>query len=113
MRSTIFVLLNIGYNPQVKAAMVPPMIRYPGGTLSKVHKWENGTQLLFSNVKVMGELNTRGYCLANGTNATQQVDVGTREFLKPCELLGSEPLLQVSILTSTATSNVGWSIPQM
>jgi alpha-N-arabinofuranosidase len=36
---------TINYNPWVKTAITQlkvPIIRYPGGTLSEVYKWENG-----------------------------------------------------------------------
>jgi alpha-L-arabinofuranosidase len=56
----------------------------------------------------MGPLNTRGYCINDNVNNTERVAVGTREFLELCELLESTPLIQINVITSTASSNAAW-----
>ena len=56
----------------------------------------------------MGPLDTRGSCIVDGQNNTQQVAVGTLEFLELCETLNSEPLVTANIITESPEKTAAW-----
>jgi len=75
------------------------VLRYPGGTLSDAYHWKDG----------VGALSSRGYEVdAYSPGTTQQVLMGTQEFLELCEAVGAQPLITVNVMSGTASEAAAW-----
>jgi alpha-N-arabinofuranosidase len=75
------------------------VLRYPGGTLSDAYHWKDG----------VGPLSSRGYeAVAYSPGTSQQVLMGTQEFLELCEAMGAQPLITVNVMSGTASEAAAW-----
>ncbi|MFD1872893.1 alpha-L-arabinofuranosidase C-terminal domain-containing protein [Hymenobacter bucti] len=74
----------------------PPLLRYPGGTVTKIYHWKDGVG---QNRPVRKNLIWGGY----DTN-----QVGTDEFVQYARLLGAAPFLTVNMSTGTAEEAADW-----
>jgi alpha-N-arabinofuranosidase len=75
------------------------VLRYPGGTLSDIYHWRDG----------IGALSSRGYEVnVYAPGSSQQVLMGTQEFLELCEALGAQPLITVNVMSGTASEAAAW-----
>jgi hypothetical protein len=103
------ITLNVPIYASV-ASLRPSVMRYPGGSFSDYYFWEEGNAVncFSNNFSGMGPLNTRGYCVVDGQNNTQQIAVGTQEFLELCEMMNSEPLITTNIVTESAQKTAQW-----
>lgn len=89
----------------LKAAqrLSPPILRYPGGTLSDVYRWRSG----LGSRGNRGTSPTLGPVTSDGPT-TQTVLMGTAEFLELCTQLGARPLITVNVITGTAQEAAEW-----
>jgi len=74
----------------------PPLLRYPGGTVTKIYHWKDGVG---ANRPVRKNLVWGG----NDNN-----HVGTDEFMRYAELVGAAPFLTVNMSTGTAEEAADW-----
>jgi len=74
----------------------PPLLRYPGGTVTKIYHWKDGVG---PNRPVRKNLIWGG----NDNN-----HVGTDEFMRYAELVGAAPFLTVNMSTGTAEEAADW-----
>jgi alpha-N-arabinofuranosidase len=74
----------------------PPLLRYPGGTVTKIYHWKDGVG---QNRPVRKNLIWGGL----DTN-----HVGTDEFMHYAELVGAAPFLTVNMSTGTAEEAADW-----
>ncbi|RZL12999.1 MAG: hypothetical protein EOO62_09485 [Hymenobacter sp.] len=74
----------------------PPLLRYPGGTVTKIYHWKDGVG---ANRPVRKNLIWGG----NDNN-----HVGTDEFMRYAELVGAAPFLTVNMSTGTAEEAADW-----
>ena len=74
----------------------PPLLRYPGGTVTKIYHWKDGVG---PNRPVRKNLIWGG--LDNN-------HVGTDEFMQYAELVGAAPFLTVNMSTGTAEEAADW-----
>jgi alpha-N-arabinofuranosidase len=74
----------------------PPLLRYPGGTVTKIYHWKDGVG---PNRPVRKNLIWGG----NDNN-----HVGTDEFMHYAELVGAAPFLTVNMSTGTAEEAADW-----
>jgi alpha-N-arabinofuranosidase len=74
----------------------PPLLRYPGGTVTKIYHWKDGVG---ANRPVRKNLIWGG--LDNN-------HVGTDEFMRYAELVGAAPFLTVNMSTGTAEEAADW-----
>lgn len=79
-------------------ALSPPILRYPGGSLSDLYHWKDG----------IGELAARGENEHFFSHAKQRIMMGTQEFLELCEAVGAEPMITVNVLSGSAEEAAGW-----
>jgi len=75
-----------------------PLMRYPGGTVTKIYHWEDGVgpkelRPVWRNLIWGGEDNNH---------------VGTDEFMTYCDLIGADPFLTVNMSTGTAEEASRW-----
>jgi len=87
------------FRPDVLAkvqALRPTLLRYPGGTVTKIYHWKDGVG---ANRPVRKNLIWGG----NDNN-----HVGTDEFMRYAELAGAAPFLTVNMSTGTAEEAADW-----
>jgi len=74
----------------------PPLLRYPGGTVTKIYHWKDGvgpSRPVRKNL-IWGGLDTN--------------HVGTDEFMQYAKLVGAAPFLTVNMSTGTAEEAADW-----
>lgn len=74
----------------------PPLLRYPGGTVTKIYHWKDGVG---PNRPVRKNLIWGGY---------DNNHVGTDEFMQYAQLLGAAPFLTVNMASGTAEEAADW-----
>jgi alpha-N-arabinofuranosidase len=74
----------------------PPLLRYPGGTVTKIYHWKDG---------VGPNRPVRKNLIWGGTDNNH---VGTDEFMRYAELVGAAPFLTVNMSTGTAEEAADW-----
>lgn len=87
------------FRPDVLAkvqGLRPTLLRYPGGTVTKIYHWKDGVG---PNRPVRKNLIWGG----NDSN-----HVGTDEFMRYAELVGAAPFLTVNMSTGTAEEAADW-----
>ena len=73
-----------------------PLMRYPGGTVTKIYHWKDG---IGANRPVRKNL------IWGGNDSNQ---VGTDEFMAFSQLIGADPFLTVNMSTGTAEEAADW-----
>jgi len=74
----------------------PPLLRYPGGTVTKIYHWKEG---------VGPDRPVRKNLIWGGNDNNH---VGTDEFMRYAELVGAAPFLTVNMSTGTAEEAADW-----
>lgn len=76
----------------------PPLLRWPGGTFTKIYHWEDG-------IGPRAERRVRPNLIWGG-----EVDnrFGTDEFIRYCRAIGAEPYLSVNMGTGSAEEAANW-----
>ncbi|UOR03632.1 hypothetical protein MUN82_11800 [Hymenobacter aerilatus] len=74
----------------------PPLLRYPGGTVTKIYHWKDG---------VGKHRPVRKNLIWGGLDNNH---VGTDEFMQYCQKLGAAPFLTVNMSTGTAEEAAEW-----
>jgi alpha-N-arabinofuranosidase len=76
----------------------PTILRYPGGTFSKIYHWKDG-------VGAISQRPARPNLIWNGTEDNH---FGTDEFVKYCRELDAAPFITVNMATGTAEEAAQW-----
>jgi alpha-N-arabinofuranosidase len=90
-----------GFRADVIAALrdwQPTFLRWPGGNFVSAYDWRLG----------IGERDKRPSYLDSAWHQWETNDVGTDEFIKLCELVGSDPVLTINMGTGTASEAADW-----
>jgi alpha-N-arabinofuranosidase len=74
----------------------PPLLRYPGGTVTKIYHWKDG---------IGPDRPVRKNLIWGGNDNNH---VGTDEFMRYAELVGAAPFLTVNMSTGTAEEAADW-----
>jgi alpha-N-arabinofuranosidase len=77
-------------------ALHPPLLRYPGGTVTKIYHWKDG---------IGPDRPVRKNLIWGGNDNNH---VGTDEFMRYAELVGAAPFLTVNMSTGTAEEAADW-----
>ncbi len=82
------------------ARLAPPVIRWPGGCYADTYHWREG----------IGPRDQRKvrYNGNFGTNAPDDNQFGTHEFMELCRLTGAKPWLNINLLSGTVQEMVEW-----
>ncbi|MCW3786285.1 alpha-L-arabinofuranosidase C-terminal domain-containing protein [Plebeiibacterium sediminum] len=75
-----------------------PVLRYPGGTVTKTYHWEDG-------IGPRSERPARRNLIWGGVEDNH---FGTDEYIKYCRLIGAEPSIVVNMGTGTAEEAANW-----
>jgi len=75
-----------------------PLLRFPGGTVTKIYHWEDG-------IGERGKRPKRKNLIWGGINDNH---FGTAEFIDYCHIIGAEPFLVVNMATGTAEEASNW-----
>jgi alpha-N-arabinofuranosidase len=75
-----------------------PLLRYPGGTFTKIYHWEDG-------IGAKSERKKRKNLIWGGFEDNH---FGTAEFISYCRRIGAEPFLVVNMATGTAEEAANW-----
>ncbi len=79
-------------------ALAPPLLRYPGGTFSKIYHWQGGIGPVCDRPKrknlIWGGIEDNAF--------------GTAEFITYCRKIGAEPFLVVNMATGTPEEAAHW-----
>jgi len=75
-----------------------PLLRYPGGTFTKIYHWEDG-------VGPKAERKKRKNLIWGGVEDNH---FGTTEFISYCRKIGAEPFLVVNMATGTPEEAANW-----
>jgi len=78
--------------------LAPPILRYPGGTVTKIYHWEDG-------VGPQKKRPRRPNLIWGGEEDNH---FGTNEFIRYCRSIGAEPFLVVNMATGTAQEAANW-----
>ena len=76
----------------------PTVLRYPGGSLSDLYRWEHG----------MGSANKRRKSSRFHGDGEDTIMFGTEEFLRLCQLTGAEPLITANVITAPPEETLNW-----
>ncbi len=76
----------------------PPLLRYPGGTVTKIYHWQDGVGPKSSRPK-------RPNLIWGGIEDNH---FGTAEFVRYCRAIGAEPFLVVNMSTGTPEEASDW-----
>ena len=76
----------------------PPLLRWPGGTFSKIYHWQDG-------IGPKNERRRRPNLIWGGEEDNQ---FGTDEFIQYCRRLGAEPYITVNMATGSAEEAANW-----
>ena len=79
-------------------ALKTPVLRYPGGTVTKTYHWEDG-------IGPRSERPARRNLIWGGVEDNH---FGTDEYIKYCRLIGAEPSIVVNMGTGTAEEAANW-----
>ena len=75
-----------------------PLLRFPGGTVTKIYHWKNG-------IGPKSERRKRPNLIWGGNI---EYDFGTAEFIEYCREIGAEPMLVVNMATGTPEEASEW-----
>ena len=75
-----------------------PLLRFPGGTVTKIYHWKNG-------IGPKSERRKRPNLIWGGNI---QYHFGTAEFIEYCRAIGAEPMLIVNMATGTPEEAAEW-----
>ncbi len=90
-----------GFRKDVMAkvkALGAPVMRYPGGTVTKIYHWQDG-------IGPKDQRPVRRNLIWGGEDTNH---VGTDEFIAYCDLIGAAPFLTVNMSTGTAEEASNW-----
>lgn len=76
----------------------PPLLRWPGGTFTKIYHWEDG-------IGAKSERRRRPNLIWGGEEDNL---FGTDEFIRYCRTIGAEPYISVNMGTGTAEEAANW-----
>ena len=76
----------------------PPMLRWPGGTFTKIYHWQDG-------VGPQAERRRRPNLIWGGEEDNR---FGTDEFIRYCRAVGAEPYISVNMGTGSAEEAANW-----
>ena len=76
----------------------PTVLRYPGGSLSDLYRWEHG----------MGSVKKRKKSSRFHGDGEDTIMFGTEEFLRLCQLTGAEPLITANVITASPEETLNW-----
>nr|WP_319273114.1 alpha-L-arabinofuranosidase C-terminal domain-containing protein [uncultured Draconibacterium sp.] len=83
---------------QKMKALNTPVLRYPGGTVTKIYHWEDG----------IGPRNERPARRNLIWGGVEDNHFGTDEYIKYCREIGAEPYIVVNMGTGTAEEAANW-----
>ena len=78
--------------------LAPPLLRYPGGTVTKIYHWRDG----------VGPKNKRPRRRNLIWGGEEDNRFGTDEFIRYCRIIGAEPFLVTNMATGTAEEAANW-----
>jgi len=78
--------------------LAPPLLRYPGGTVTKIYHWKDG----------VGPKHKRPRQRNLVWGGEEDNRFGTDEFIRYCRLIGAEPFLVTNMATGTAEEAANW-----
>ncbi len=92
---------TIQFRPEMLQKIIdlqPTVLRYPGGSLSDLYRWEHG----------IGEIDERKRSKRFHSSGADRMLFGTKEFLKLCSITGAEPMFTANVITAPAQETARW-----